>query len=165
MTNLVPRESLFQNLFDFRREFDQIFNRMMTGWPSIEEQSISSPAVFAPTVESFVDKAGKMYHCRLALAGVDPKDVQISAQGNVLTVTGERKATHESSEAEFHHREMWYGTFERKISLPEGVEADKLTAEYHNGVLEISAPVSASVLPRRIEIKSGETPTAKQMAA
>src|ERR1700739_4186127 len=91
MTNLVPRTNLFQDLFDFRRDFDQIFNRMLTGWPFSEGRATSETGAFAPAVESYVDKDRKTFHCRMALPGVDPKDVQIHAQANSLTITGERK--------------------------------------------------------------------------
>jgi HSP20 family protein len=163
MTNLVSRSSLFQDLFDFRRDFDQIFNRMMTGWPSTGGLTAESSAGFAPSVESYVDKTGNLYHCRISLPGVEPKDVQVHAQGNMLTISGERKTTRSASDVDFLHNEIWYGAFERTLSLPEGVDVDKLSAEYHNGVLEISAPIAASALPRRIEIKT--TPMAKQFAA
>jgi hypothetical protein len=56
-----------------------------------------------------------------------------------------------------------YGAFERTLPLPDGVDANKLEAEYNNGVLEITAPIAASALPRRIEVKSA--PAAKKMTA
>lgn len=163
MTNLVPRSDLFQDLFDFRRDFDQIFNRMLNGWPAGEGQGAEPRAGFAPTIEAYVDKSSRSYHCRISLPGVDPKNVQIHAQGNTLSIAGERRATHKASDVEFLQSEIWYGAFERTLTLPEGVEVEKFNAEYHNGVLEISAPVAASVLPRRIEIKT--TPAARQMTA
>lgn len=57
MTNLVPRDSFFQDLCDFRRDFDQIFNRFLS-WPSAREENVLT-AGFAPAVESFIDKDGK----------------------------------------------------------------------------------------------------------
>ncbi|MDE3109662.1 MAG: Hsp20/alpha crystallin family protein [Acidobacteriota bacterium] len=48
---------------------------------------------------------------------------------------------------------MTHGTFERVLPLPEGVDIEKLVAEFHNGVLEINAPLAAAALPRRIEIE------------
>ncbi len=163
MTNLVPRDSFFQDLFDFRRDFDQIFNRMMSGVPFGGERTANTSTTFAPAVESFVDNDGKKYHCRVALPGIDPKEVQIQALGNTLTISGERKVSHSSKEVDFLHEEISYGKFERTFTLPEGVDTDKLTAEYQNGVLEITAPVAAAALPRRIEIRT--TPLSKQIAA
>ena len=60
--------------------------------------------------------------------------------------------------------EIIYGVFERTLTLPEGVTVEKLTAEYMNGVLEITAPVAAAALPRKIEIKA-TAPFAAQIAA
>lgn len=163
MTNLIPRGSLFQDLFDFRRDFDQIFNRMVSGWPLSDERSLAASSTFAPAVESYVDQDGKKYHCRVSLPGVDPKDVQIHAQGNTLTLSGERKVNRSSKDVDLLHEEISYGAFERTFTLPEGVDADKMTADYQNGVLEITAPVAASALPRRIEIRT--TPLSKQIGA
>ena len=87
----------------------------------------------------------------------------MTVENGLLTISGERKTTRSASDVDFLHNEIWYGAFERTLSLPEGVDVDKLSAKYHNGVLEISAPIAASALPRRIEIKT--TPMAKQFAA
>jgi HSP20 family protein len=163
MTNLIPRHSSFQDLFDFRRDFDQIFNRMVSGWPFSDERTLGASSAFAPSVESYVDQDGKKYHCRVSLPGVDPKDVQIHAQGNTLTISGERKVNRSSKDVNFLHEEISYGSFERACTLPEGVDADKMTADYQNGMLEITAPMAASVLPRRIEIRT--TPMSKQIGA
>jgi len=163
VANLVPRSSLFQDLFDFRRGFDQVFNRVLTGWPSGEARTSSETGTFSPAVESYLDKDGKTFHCRVALPGIDPKDVQVNAQGNTLTINGERRVTRTGKDVDYQHNEIWYGTFERTLTLPEGVEVDKINAEYNHGVLEITAPVAASALPRRIQIKTAAT--AKTMSA
>ena len=89
--------------------------------------------------------------------------MQIQAQGNMLTIRGERKVERSSKDVDVFHEEISYGAFERTFTMPEGVDVDKLSAEYRNGVLEITAPVAASALPRRIEIKTA--PISKQMAA
>lgn len=163
MTNVIPRDSFFQDLFDFRRDFDQIFNRLLSGNPWWSEDGATSAGIFAPAVESYVDKDGKSFHVSMALPGVGPKDVQIHAQGNTLTISGERKVAHRAKDVDWLHKELWYGHFERTLTLPEGVDVNKLNAEYHNGLLEITAPVAASALPRRIEVRT--TLMAKQMNA
>ena len=163
MSNLVPRNSFFQDLFDVRRDFDQIFNRMLSGWPFREVPASGTAIGFTPSVESYVDKDAKKYHLRVALAGVDPKEVQVHAQGNTLTISGERKEKHKDKDVDPHYEEISYGASERTLTLPEGVDGDKLSAEYHNGVLELTAPVAAAALPRRIEVKAA--PASKQIAA
>jgi HSP20 family protein len=113
MTNLVSNRSLFQDLFDFRRDFDQIFNRMLSGWPFSEERATQSGGAFVPAVESYVDTDGKTFRCRVSLPGIDPKDVEIQAQGNTLSISGERKASQTAKDADYLHNEIWYGAFER----------------------------------------------------
>ena len=164
MTSLVPRESLFQDLFDFRRDFDQIFNRIVLNRPFVQEPFVTGKSFdFLPAVESYVDKDGKKYICKISLPGIEAKDVEIHTYGNVLTVKGERKVTRTSKDVNLLDEEIEYGLFERMLTLPEGVLADKLVAEYHNGVLEINAPMAVAALPRKIEIKT--VPIVKQVAA
>src|SRR5579864_9848350 len=67
MTNLVPRENLFTNLFEFRRDFDQLFNHILAGNPLSAEFIPAKKAVFLPAVESYIDKDGKTYICRVSL--------------------------------------------------------------------------------------------------
>lgn len=165
MRNLYTPEGFFGELFDFRRDFDQMFNRILRGTPwNPEVPESKNVANITPALEAYVDKEGKKYVCRIALPGVEPKDVQVQAQGNMLTVRGERKLTHRTKEAELFEEEIAYGWFERTLTLPEGVNVEKLTAEYVNGVLEITAPVAAAALPRKIEIKT-TAPFVKQIAA
>ena len=163
MTNLILRDNSFEDLFDFPRDFDQMLNQMLTVWPFGQARTNGKSAAFAPAVESYVDKDGRKYHCRVSLPGIDPKEVQISAQGNMLTIRGERKVKRSSKDVDVFHEEISYGAFERTFTMPEGVDVDKLSAEYKDGVLEITAPVAAAALPRRIEVKTA--PVSKQIAA
>jgi len=163
MTNLLLREPFFEDLFDFRREFDKIFNRMLSVKPYEKELAPWKPFNFVPAVEAYVDKETKKYVCKVSLPGIEPKEVQIHVQGNLLTITGERKYAQETKEREALHEEFAYGKFERTLELPEGVNTEKMNAEFMNGVLEITAPVAALALPRKIEIKT--TPFTKQIAA
>lgn len=165
MANLSRRENLFQDLFDFRRDFDQMFNRFLTGSPGQSDQGRHESRMlsFAPAVESYLDGDGKKFVVRAALPDMDPKDVNIQVQGNELCISGERKINEERKDANFVQSEMMYGHFERDIPLPEGIDTNKISAEYQNGVLEITAPVSAAALPKRIEVKSREG--AKQIGA
>ncbi len=165
MTNLIVRDNLFEDLFDVRREFDKIFNRMLTVKPwANEEAARLTEFNFLPAVETHLDKEAKKYVCKVSLPGIDPKHVQINVQGNILTISGERKEEKKEKEAEYYHEEFSYGEFERTLELPEGVTTEKMTAEFVNGVLEITAPVAAVALPRKIEIKT-TVPLTKQMAA
>lgn len=135
-----------------------MFNRFLGGSPVLSNQGKHETRMlsFAPAVESYLDREGKKFVCRVALPDIDPKDVNIQVCGNELCISGERRIREERKDADYVQSEMTYGWFERDIPLPEGIENNKLEAEYHNGVLEITAPVSAAALPRRIEVKSRE---------
>ena len=80
MANLIPRDTFFHDLADFRRNFDQAFNRLLR-WPSAQEERTYA-SEFSPAIESFIDKDNKKFHCQVVLPGVDPKDVDIQVQGN-----------------------------------------------------------------------------------
>ena len=165
MANLNRRENVFQDLFDFRRDFDQMFNRFLTGSPGLSNQGKHETRMlsFAPAVESYIDREGKKFVVRAAVPDMDPKDVNIQVCGNELCISGERKINEERKDANFLQSEMMYGYFERDIPLPDGTDTNRIDAEYQNGVLEITAPVSAAALPKRIEVKS--RPGTRQLSA
>jgi HSP20 family protein len=163
MTNLANRESLYRDLFDFRRDFDHIFNRFLGAWPSRSGLSSgSSTTAFVPAVNAYVDRHDKKFHCQVALPGANPKDINIQVQGDVLSITGQHEVRDETNNADVVYREWTYDSFEQDIPLPESVDRDKISAEYRNGMLEITAPISAAALPRRIEVKGSQE--AKQVA-
>ncbi len=164
MTNLVPRDPFFQDLFDFRRDFDQIFNRILLDKPVWQADFAPETGFdFFPAVEAYVDKNAKKYICRVSVPGIEPEDVEINTKGNMLMIKGERKLTRSNEEINFFNKEVIYGKFERTFELPEGVLPGMLVAEYHNGVLEVTAPVSVAALPHKVEIKT--VPLAKQASA
>lgn len=164
MRDLISRDTFFTDLIDFRRDFDEIFNRILVGRPQlIGDAEAPKASGFMPAMESYLDKAGKKFVCRLALPGIEARDVDIQINGNLLTIKGERKLTRKTKEVDMMDEEIVYGQFERTFTLPEGVVADKLVAEYQDGVLEITAPVAAAALPRKVEIKV--TPASRQIAA
>ena len=153
MAYLAVRGNPFDQLFDFRRDFDGMFNRLLTGRaaPGSKEAEI-----FIPALDAWIDNKAKSYHLRVALPGIEPEEVQVTLEGNNLTISGEHKTTEEKKNADYQYREFSYGRFERVVTLPEQVDAEKLAAEYKNGVLEISAPISASAQPKKIEIKASQ---------
>jgi HSP20 family protein len=153
MANLVKRQHMFNELFDLRSSFDHLMNRFLNHSTSTEDRS--AKLIFAvPPIEAWVDNEKKEYHLSIAVPGIDPKEVQLNLHGHNLTVTGEHKSSEEKKEADYLEQEFSYDRFARTIVLPEGVEADKLTAEYKNGVLEVTAPLSESALAKKIEIKT-----------
>ena len=89
--------------------------------------------------------------------GVDPKAVDVTVEGNVLTLKGRREPAVKSADGatpSYFRRERFSGEFHRAIALPEGLESDKAEAKVRNGVLEIRLPRRAELQPRRIEIQA-----------
>ncbi|HEX6459327.1 MAG TPA: Hsp20/alpha crystallin family protein [Thermoleophilaceae bacterium] len=93
------------------------------------------------------------------LPGVSEEDVTIEVQDNVLTVSGERKAEHERKEKGFYRLERSFGRFSRSLTLPEGVDADAISASFDKGVLAVSIPKPEERKPRRISIGGGTPAT------
>jgi HSP20 family protein len=111
-----------------------------------------------PAIESYVE--GDNFTVRVELSGVDPKDVDVKVAGGVLTVKGSRDEKHETKKRDFFRREFRYGSFERAITLPEGMKAEDLKATYHDGVLELTAPMPKEALPKEVKVqiqRAGET--------
>jgi HSP20 family protein len=100
---------------------------------------------------------------RAELPGVRPEDVNITLQDNVLTISGERREEQEEQRGGYYVRERRRGSFSRSMTLPEGVDEDRIRARYENGVLEVTIEGAAAVRePRRIQIEgaAGESPGA-----
>ena len=157
MAFLTLRQSPVDDLFDFRRDFDSIFNRLLTNRSESRETARTS----IPPIQAWIDHESKTYHLRFALPGVNPDEVQITAEGNTLTISGEHRASEDKDQVAYLLKEFSFERFERTVTLPEGVDAGKINAEYGNGVVEITIPLSETALPRRIEIKNA----AKSQAA
>jgi HSP20 family protein len=91
---------------------------------------------------------------RAELPGVRPEDVDISLHGNVLSISGERKAEHEEERGGYYIRERSYGSFSRSFTLPQGTDESKIRARFENGVLEVTVEGAAVVEePKRIQIE------------
>jgi HSP20 family protein len=153
MANLARSENMFDDLFDFRRDFDGVFNRLLKN--NLKTNGSSAEIlVAAPPIEARVDAADKTYHLRIALPGVSAEEVKLNLQGNSLTVSGEHKATEEKNDSNYLQREFFFERFQRTVPLPEDIDTERISAEYKNGVLEIVAPIKATALPKQIEIKT-----------
>lgn len=92
---------------------------------------------------------------RADLPGLTEDDVNIEIKDNMLTVSGERKAEHEERKEGFYRVERAFGSFSRSLSLPEGVDADRVSADFDNGVLEVRVPKPEERKPHRVQIGSG----------
>src|SRR4051794_3031059 len=89
---------------------------------------------------------------RASLPGVRPEDVQITVQGDTLTIRGESKAEEEKKGEHWHLRERRFGSFQRSVSLATPVNPDQAEARYEHGVLTLTLPKSEAARPRQIKI-------------
>jgi HSP20 family protein len=105
-----------------------------------------------PATNAWTDEHNVYVECELP--GMNQEDLDIFvAEGNQLSIGGERKRP-ELEHARWHRQERGFGKFRRTIELPFAVEADKVEAQFENGVLLITLPKSEHVKPRRIAVKS-----------
>jgi HSP20 family protein len=95
---------------------------------------------------------------RADLPGVSEEDVNVEVEDNVLTVSGERKAEHETTKEGYHRVERAFGQFSRSLTLPEGIDAEAVSASFDRGVLEIRIPKPEARKPRKISIGVGSAP-------
>ena len=149
---------------ELHREVDDLFNRFFgNAWPWRLDQGDSTPT-WRPAVKSYTDNGTLCI--RVALPGVDPKDVEVSVGDGTLTVSGTRKAARESADGNYYQRELAYGKFERTFEIPEGVDAGQVKAKYGHGMLEIRMPAPLQAAPKKIEIQvDGEASERKQIKA
>ena len=89
---------------------------------------------------------------RADLPGLTKDDVEIEVKDGVLSVSGERKAENEERSGDFYRVERTFGRFSRSLTLPTGIDASQIGAEFENGVLEVKIPKPAERKPQRIEI-------------
>jgi HSP20 family protein len=95
---------------------------------------------------------------RADLPGMTQDDVKIELEDSTLTVSGERKSEHEDKQEGYYRVERAFGSFSRSLTLPKGIDADAVSANFENGVLEIRVPKPEERKPRRISIAVGDQP-------
>ena len=150
----------FDNL---RREIDRVFDSFHTGWrfpfgrPGFDlDRSLSRDASFAivPAVD-VVEKAAA-YEITAELPGMDDKDIELKLANGTLTIKGEKKDEKEEKEKDYYLCERHYGAFQRSFRVPDGVDADKIAANFTKGVLTVTLPktTEAQKAEKKIDVKA-----------
>jgi HSP20 family protein len=143
----MTRWSPFSPMYQLRREIDDLFGRTLgQAVPGAAQDWMWTPAVEGKHED------GK-YMIRVALPGIDPKDVEVFVQDDEMVVKGQRKSENQKDEGHYFARELSYGAFERRFTLPEGVDAEKVTAKFNHGLLEITVPEPVTLEPRKITVE------------
>ena len=160
---MLQQRTLFEDMFDFIRDFDELRCRMeeMRARPG-EALASRKPITtgltrreFLPAVECFT--RGERLVLRAELPGVDPHDVELSILGDQMILRGEKKDVRRVDEKDLFLRETRHGRFERSFSLPRGVKTDQIEARFENGVLEVTLPAGKAESARKIPIEIVET--------
>lgn len=135
------------------RDLQRMARRWESTFPRIfEDFEDNYDEVFTPAIESFV-KEGNLV-VRADVPGLELKDIEVTILGNILSVKGERKSEQEVKKEDYLRREVSYGAFERRMSLPEGAAADQVKASFKNGVLEITVPLAKETVATKVPIEA-----------
>lgn len=155
--NMDPFEMFRMSPFALMRRF---MEDMEQQWPQSgmgrggQGLARAGTEFFSPPMEMF-EREGRLV-VRVDLPGLTKDNVHVEVTDEALTIEGERRSEHEERQGGFFRSERRYGTFRRQIPLPEGVNADQVTASFKDGVLEVSMPApQQQARGRQIEIQSG----------
>lgn len=137
------------NLLD---EFNREFARMLPAYADDESRVVGS--AWSPAVD--IKEEDDRFVIHADIPGVSADDIDISMEKGVLTIKGERKHEAEENKEGFHRIERAYGTFMRRFSLPENVDADKISASSKDGVVELVLPKAVEDnQPKKITVNNG----------
>jgi len=150
-------------VFQLQREIDRVFEDVFSGSGSSNAGSRSgSTMMTAPRID-LQDSEGEL-RLHADLPGVQPSDLDIRVEGDVLTIRGERKSESERNEQNFHVMERSHGRFQSSIQLPFAPNPDEVQATVREGVLELRIPKRApEERSRRIEIRGGQSTGGQSM--
>jgi HSP20 family protein len=137
------------NLFGLQR-LNRILDEAFGGLP-FPESSVVTSTLFAPTDVSEDENALQI---TMELPGVDPENVRLSLENNVLTIRGEKRQEFDENNERVHRSERVYGVFERTFVLPNTVDPDRIEARVENGVLVVRIPKAERARPREIPLSS-----------
>lgn len=153
MSALVPWRPM-REVDTLSRRMEDMFDRLTheffgAGW--LDRPRAEAAMMWEPAIECHVEAGNLMV--KADLPGIDPKDVNVSLLGTQLTIAGERKMDKAEEEKGYLYRELPYGKFARVLTLPEGIDADKVKTAYKNGVLEICMPMPPQMVSKKIPIE------------
>jgi HSP20 family protein len=137
----------FRELTALQTEVNRLFSRV--GGGDVAERQSWTPSVDVIESEDAI-------RLKADLAGMDPADISIEVQDNVLTVSGERRFQEEVNENKYYRIERRYGSFSRSLALPQAVNEDGIEAKYENGLLEVTVPKVELARPKKITVAVGE---------
>ena len=136
----------FNRLADLSEELDRFFDSPLTGFGRASQLL----GAWSPALDLYEDKEN--FVLKVELPGLNKEDVSVSIEDGCLTISGERKSETKREDTEVHHTERYYGRFQRTVTLPTAVAADKVKAAYKDGVLTVTLPKTEQAKPKQIDI-------------
>jgi HSP20 family protein len=146
---IVRRSGPFGDLLSLRQAMDRLFEESFVNpgtWQFGDGQLVPMDVV-AGEGEIVVEAI---------LPGVKPEDVEITVEGNALTIAGDTTSASPAKEGSVLLKEIRRGRFTRTLTLPDGLEPDRATATFEDGVLTLRIPKAEQVKPRQIKITTGD---------
>ena len=154
----VPVRSIQQErspmLAQFRVEVDRLFDNIFEDpWRALSKSSLGQTiASWIPSLNASEDE--KQILVSLEAPGIDSKDIDISINGNTLTIKGEKKEEKEDKGKNYYLCERRFGSFQRSVALPANIDPDSISADYKNGVLRITADKTGELERKQIPVKT-----------
>jgi HSP20 family protein len=133
-----------------RDEFDRMVESLWNSRFGID--NLAGTGQWLPRLDVAETDSDVVVH--VDVPGIDPKKIDISVTGDVLTIRGERDEVKDTKETTFHRVERSYGSFSRVITLPTSVDVEKISATAKEGVLTVTLPKRDEVRPRQIKVEA-----------
>ena len=136
----------FGRLTDLRDDLDRLFGLPLAEWA--RNSNILSG--WNPALDLYEDK--DTLYVKVELPGMKREDVDVSLHEGSLSISGERKSEQKHEDAEVYRAERFFGRFQRTVTLPTPVAADKVKAQYKDGILTITLPKTEESKPKHIDV-------------
>ena len=143
----LVRFNPWNDVWNATNRFNRVFGKAFAPARTVDE---NCDCVWRPGVDIYEEDNGVTL--KADLPGIDKKDISIDVKDGVLTLSGERSDESETKEKNFYRRERTYGKFQRVFTLPEGVNADDIKADFKDGVLKVHVPKAEVEEPKKITI-------------
>ena len=138
----------FREMEEFRRNVDEMLEHLSG---MIRYPLSSTSATLRPPIESYMEEGQLIV--RAELPGIDPKDVTVNVVAGILTIRGSRQQEQETKKRDFLHREFGYGVIERSLTLPQGMKAEDVKANFSNGLLQLTIRIPAETAPKQVKVR------------
>ena len=136
----------FGRLTDLREEIDRLFDGTLAEFT----QSSNLLSGWTPAFDVYEDKDN--FTVVAELPGLKKEDIEVTLHNGTLSVSGERKNESKCDDTEVYRSERFFGRFQRTISLPTAVAADKIKAQYKDGILTVTLPKTEEAKPKHIDV-------------